>query len=57
MSLKFLQIQSNSAAMWAIDLYSAFVEDLATLCCFLAIQLIRLLPKYTLSPLVDRQPT
>jgi len=43
-----------SAVALAIDLYSASVLDRATVACFLALQEIRLDPKNTAKPPVDR---
>lgn len=43
-SLRREQIQSKSAAVLAIDLYSAFVEDRETIGCFL-LQEIKFLPR------------
>jgi hypothetical protein len=42
-----------SAVAFARDLYSASVLDLETVACFLALQEIRLDPKYTTKPPVD----
>src|SRR4051812_21730733 len=43
----------NSEVALAKDLYSASVLDLDTVACFLALQDIRLEPKYTAKPPVD----
>jgi hypothetical protein len=41
------QSQSNYAAVLATNLYSASVEDLDTVGCFLELQEIKLLPRKT----------
>jgi hypothetical protein len=42
-----------SAVAFARDLYSAYVLDLDTVACFLALQEIKLGPKYTANPPID----
>lgn len=44
-SQKTLQTQVISAAVCANDLYYASLDDLATVGCFLALQMMSLLPK------------
>lgn len=46
-------IQMNSHVALAMDLYSASVEDLDTLCCFLDFQEIKELPSITQKPDMD----
>ena len=52
-SLRIILIQHNSAAMVAKALYSASVEDRATVSYFLADQVIGELPKNTTIPVID----
>lgn len=47
-----LQIQVIYAAVLANDLYSTSIDDLVTVGYFLALQLMRELPKYMQKPLV-----
>ena len=54
-SLRRELIQINSDVALAIALYSASVLDLATVACFFELQEIRLLPRYTRKPLVERR--
>ena len=52
-----IRIQNNSAAEDANALYSASVEDLETVDCFLADQVIGQLPKKTTMPEIDLRST
>ena len=54
-SLRSELIQINSDVALAIALYSASVLDLANVTCFFELQEMRLLPRYTRNPLVERR--
>lgn len=54
-SRRSAQIQESSAAEWTRDLYSASVDERATICCFFAHQETGLEPKNTQYPVIERR--
>ena len=52
-----IQIQHNSIAVEAKAIYSTSVEDLETVACFLADQVMGQLPKKTTIPVMEFQST
>jgi hypothetical protein len=53
-SLRIKDNQVNSAAVEAMEMYSASALERATVDCFLALQEMQLLPKKVQKPVVER---